>query len=206
MQQLIVLFSVGIILSCFSKSFFVKFIHEGFNLVAKSFGFNSIESMVSYTILIINKSTTITVLITSITLSFTGFIESWIFSPIYTYGVFISLMLAEAILGTLKAIVKDKEKFNFDKFVRIIPKFLAHTFALSSAFHMAKAEELFSWMPSTIFIFFGIQNFMKCILHLVDLKVLDGSFANFMRDKFSQNNEIKPAQYEDKPSGDQPAS
>jgi hypothetical protein len=98
-------------------------------------------------------------------------------------------MLAEAILGTLKALYADNEKFNFDKFARLVPKFLAHTFALSSAYHMARAEELFSWMPSTIFIFFGIQNFMKCILHLVDLKVLDGGFANFMRQKFSQNNE-----------------
>lgn len=202
MYQLAVLFTIGIILSCFSKTFFVKFIQDGFNLVAKSFGFNSMESMVSYTMMISNKATTITVLITSFTLSFTGFIENWVFSPLYTYAVFMSLMMAEAILGTLKAIVKDKEKFNFDKFVRIIPKFLAHTFALSSAFHMAKAEELFSWMPSTIFIFFGIQNFMKCILHLVDLKVLDGSFANFMREKFAQNNEIKPVEYEDKPSGD----
>lgn len=171
---------------------------EGLDLSAKSFGFNNWDSMFSYTFLIANKITTFILLTTSITISLSGWIDDWIFSPVYTYMVFAGLTVAEALLGTVKAINVDSEKFNWDKFLRILPKFMAHTFALSAAFHMSKAEPLFSWMPSTVFVFFGIQNFMKCILHLVDLKVLDGSFANFMREKFSQNSEFIPTKNEDK--------
>lgn len=199
-MTLLLLISFAVVL--FLKKGGSKLIQEGLDLSARSFGFQDMESLVSYTLLISNKLTTSIVLMTSVAISFLGFMEKWIFAPFYTYAVFMCLMLAEAILGTIKAIYFQKEKFNWDKFLRIAPKFLAHNFALMSAFHMAKAEELFSWMPSTIFIFFGIQNFMKSIMHLVDMKFLEGNFANFMKEKFSQNNEIKAAQYEDKPSGD----
>lgn len=189
-------------LICFFKYGGAKFIQEGLNLAARSFGFQDMESMVSYTLIISNKLTTVVVFSTSAAISLLGFMEKWVFAPFYTYAVFMCLMLAEAILGTIKAIYFQKEKFNWDKFVRIAPKFLAHNFALMSAFHMAKAEELFSWMPSTIFIFFGIQNFMKSIMHLVDMKFLEGSFASFMKEKFSQNNDMKSVNYEDEQRGD----
>lgn len=202
MQLLIILCSAVVTAWVFTRDSVQSSIKEGFNLAAKSFGFHDIESLSSYILIITNKLTTLAVLLTSFTLSLFGFIEDWIFAPIYTYAVFMILMTSEAVLGTFKALYFDKEKFNWDKFLRIIPKFLAHTFALSTAFHMAKAEELFSWMPSTIFIFFGIQNFMKSIMHLVDMKVLDGSFANFMRKKFSQNNEITHRDYEDESERD----
>lgn len=177
---------------------------EGLNLAAKSFGFQEWDSMNSYIFMIANKSITSLILIFSFSIGITGWVENWIFAPLYTYMVFISLMLAEILLGTIKAMQIDKEKFNWDKFGRIAPKLLAHTFALSAAFHMAKAEPMFSWMPSSIFIFFSIQNFMKCLLHLIALKSLDGSVADFMMSKFSQNNDFIPTdtKNEDKHKGD----
>lgn len=180
------------------KSF--DFISHGFNLAAKSFGFQDWDSMSVYVFLLANKTVTVSLLIISFTISINGWIESWIFSPVYTYAVFIALMLAEVFFGTLKAIKVDKEKFNWDKFGRLMPKFLAHTFALSAAYHMSKAEPLLVWMPSTVFIYFSVQNFMKSAMHLVDLKGLEGGFTDFMRQKFSQNNDFIPTKNEDKPS------
>jgi hypothetical protein len=180
-----------------------QFITEGLNLTAKSFGFHEWDSMNNYIFLIVNKSMTLMIFIFSFTIGVSGWVENWIFAPVYTYMVFISLMLAEISFGTIKAMYIDKEKFNWDKFGRIMPKLIAHTFALSAAFHMAKAEPLFLWMPSSIFIFFSIQNFMKCLLHLIALKSLDGSVADFMRSKFSQNNDFIPTDInnEDKQKG-----
>lgn len=181
----------------------IDFISHGFNLAAKSFGFHDWDSMSGYVFLIVNKTVTVSLLVISLTISINGWIESWIFSPFYTYAVFIALMLAEVFFGTLKAIKVDKEKFNWDKFGRLVPKFLAHTFALSAAYHMSKAEPLLVWMPSTVFIYFSVQNFMKSAMHLVDLKGLEGGFTDFMRQKFSQNNDFIPTKNENKPSGDQ---
>lgn len=209
MQAIIILVCLTIILmsyKSFSMSNFFGFVQEGINLSARSFGFHSFESMISYIFVIANKLTTATVLITSITIGTFAWMEQWVFAPMYTYIVFSALTLSEALLGTAKAMLIDNEKFNWDKFLRIVPKFMAHTFALSAAFHMANAEPLFAWMPSTIFIFFGIQNFMKSILHLVDMNILDGSFANFMRERFSQNNQFQTQHNENKPSGDQDPS
>lgn len=172
----------------FQKS--IETIIQGFNLFAKAFGFHDWDSMYTYIFIVVNKYLTLSVLVISFGISVSGWIESWVFSPAYTYVVFIGLMLAEINFGTFKAIRVDKERFDWDKAARIVPKFIAHTFALSAAFHMAKAEPLFTWMPSTVFIFFSAQNFMKSILHLVDMNALPESFANFMRDKFSQNNDF----------------
>jgi hypothetical protein len=185
-----------------SKS--IQFVMEALNLTAKSFGFQEWESMNSYIFLVINKTITGIILIFSFTIGVSGWVENWIFSPLYTYMVFISLMLAEIFLGTIKAMHIDKEKFNWDKFGRIAPKLIAHTFALSAAFHMSNAEPLFSWMPSSIFIFFSVQNFMKCLLHLIALKSLDGSISDFMARRFSQNNDFIPTDKtnENEQSGD----
>lgn len=182
------------------------FLFNGLEYSAKGFGFHDWNTMTHYIFLLVNKSVTSLLLISSLFIGMNGWIEDWIFSPLYTYVVFMALMLAEITLGTVKAITIDGEKFNWDKAGRIVPKLIAHTFALSAAFHMSNAEPLFSWMPSTVFIFFSIQNFMKCILHLVDMKSLDGSFANFMRNKFSQNNDFTPTENENQRKGDQDPS
>lgn len=168
------------------------FIHEGFNLLAKSFGFHDFDSMGSYIFVISNKFTTGVVLAFSLVVGVNGWIDTWVFSPPYTYYVFIGLMLAEIILGTIKAIWIDKEAFNFDKAARIIPKFIGHTFALSSSFHLAQVEVLLGWMPSSVFIFFGVQNFLKGCMHFVALKGLEGDFIEFMKKKFAQNNDFIP--------------
>lgn len=185
-----------------------QLIGKGLNLSAKAMGFHDFEGMNNYIFMIKNKLITASVLVVSFTLGFIAWVEQWVFAPAQTYIVFLLLMIAESILGTMKALRVDKEHFNLDKSARIIPKAIAHTFALSASWHMANSEPLFAWMPSTVFIFFGIQNFMKSILHLVDLKWMDGSFANFMREKFSQNNDFTPTEKkdEDKPSGDQDPS
>ena len=183
-----------------------KYIQLGADYTAKAWGFNDWSTMNQYIFLLKSKGITAAVLVASLTFGALAWIESWVFAPAYTYVVFLCLMFAESILGTLKAIRVDNERFNLDKSARIVPKAIAHTFALSASWHMSQAEALFAWMPSTVFIFFSIQNFMKAILHLVDLKYMEGSFANFMRNKFSQNNDFIPTDNEDKPSGDQDPS
>lgn len=191
------------ILKTFNSIIFL--IHEWADYTAKAWGFSDWHSMNHYIFFIKTKGATLAVLLTSILIGLIAWIESWVFSPAYTYVVFLSLMIAESLLGTIKAMRVDKEHFNLDKSARIVPKAIAHTFALSASWHMSNADALFSWMPSTVFVFFSIQNFMKSILHLVDMKYLEGSFANFMRDKFSQNNDFTPTEKKDenKPSGDQ---
>jgi len=183
-----------------------EFLIQGLNLSAKALGFHDWSGMTHYIFLIKNKLFTGAVLAVSLTLGVIAWIEQWVFAPAHTYIVFLLLMIAESALGTIKAMNVDGEKFNLDKAARIIPKGIAHTFALSASWHMSNAEALFAWMPSTVFVFFGIQNFMKAILHLVDLKWMDGSFANFMRNKFSQNNDFIPTDNENKPSRDQDPS
>lgn len=187
---------------------FLILIHDGANYTAKAWGFSDWNSMNHYIFFLKTKGATTAVLITSIMIGLIAWIESWVFSPAYTYVVFLSLMIAEAIFGTIKAIRVDKEHFNLDKSARIIPKAIAHTFALSTSWHMSNADPLFAWMPSSVFVFFSIKNFMKSILHLVDMNYLEGSFANFMRDKFSQNNDFIPTEKKDenKRSGDQDPS
>lgn len=182
----------------------IKFIAQGLNLSAKAMGFHDWQGMTHYIFLIKNKLITGSVLLVSFMIGLTAWLEQFVFAPAQTYFVFLLLMASESILGTLKALRVDNEQFNLDKSARIIPKAIAHTFALSASWHMSNSEPLFAWMPSTVFIFFGIQNFMKSILHLVDLKYMDGSFANFMRDKFSQNNDFTPTEKkdEDKPKRD----
>lgn len=183
-------------------------LNEGLDLSAKAMGFKNFDGMYHYIFFIKNKIFTLSLLMVSFSIGFITWLEKWVFAPAQTYIVFLLLMFSESLLGTVKALRVDKEHFNLDKSARIIPKALAHTFALSASWHMANSEPLFTWMPSTVFIFFGIQNFMKAILHLVDLKWMDGSFANFMREKFSQNNDFTPTRKkdEDKPSGDQDPS
>jgi hypothetical protein len=184
----------------------IHLLQMGADYTAKAWGFSDWITMNQYIFFLKTKGITLAVLIASLTFGLLAWIESWVFSPAYTYVVFLCLMFAESILGTLKAIRVDKERFNLDKSARIIPKAIAHTFALSASWHMSNAEPLFTWMPSTVFIFFSIQNFMKAILHLVDLKYMEGSFANFMRNKFSQNNDFIPTDNENKRSGDQDPS
>jgi len=175
----------------------------GANDTAHALGFDSWANMIENLFIIRDYSLTIRIAAISFCVGLFTWIENWVFAPAYTYIIFIAVTLAESLFGTVKNIWKYKEKFNLDKAVRIVPKILAHTFALSCAWHMSKADPLFSWMPSTVFVFFTSQNFLKAILHLVDLGWMDGNFANFIRSKFTSKEYFTDQKSDQEDSKDQ---
>jgi hypothetical protein len=165
-----------------------EFISRGMYLSLHALGYDSFTTLLDQLLIIKNKTFAVSVFFLSIGGGFFVWIEQWIFSPGTTYLVFVALTVSESIFGTIKSLWYNKNKFQIDKSARIIPKLIAHTFALSAAWHLANADPLLGWMPSTIFIYFSTQNFLKSILHMIDMKWMDGNFADFIRGKFTMNN------------------
>lgn len=159
-------------------------LQKGLQLALESIGYDSIYSAFNQIFLMKSKLITISILLFSVLSGVFIFIENWIFSPAITYYTFVVLSLAESIAGTLRATIINHEKFNFEKALRIIPKILSHTFCLSAAWYMSKSDPVLSWMPSTVFIYFSTHNFIKTVIHLVELKYVEGDFADFIRKKF----------------------
>ena len=178
-----------------------EFIIQGANDIAMAFGFDSWSNMVNNILMYRDFAFTSKVAVISFFIGLLTMFEDWVFAPAYTYFVFIAVSLAESICGTIKNVWKEKKKFDLDKAIRIVPKVIAHTFALSTAWHMSQADILFAWMPSAVFVYFTSQNFLKTLLHLVDLGWMDGDFANFIRDKFTAKNFNGPS---DKADSKQP--
>lgn len=165
-----------------------EFITKGLYLALDAIGYNSLTNAFHQIFLIKNKFLASSVFMVSIGGGLIIWIERWVYSPGATYVVFLALTIAESVFGTVKSTWYLHEKFDLTKSARIIPKIIAHSFALSSAWHMAQSDVLLGWMPSTIFIYFSTQNFLKTILHMIDMKWMDGNFANFIREKFVLNN------------------
>jgi hypothetical protein len=164
----------------------MKIVNKGIFYFVQAWGFDNVESLLNQTLFIKNKIYAVTLLMISVSVSV--WIDTYIFSPALTYFVFISLSFAESFTGTIKAIRVEKEKFDLDKSLKFIPKLLAHTFALSASWYLAKSDSLLAWMPSTIFIYFSVNNFLKSCLHLIDLKWLEGEFASFLKSKITEHN------------------
>ncbi len=174
-----------------------EFIIHGANDTALALGFDSWSNMMHNILMYRDSAFTTKVAVASFGIGLLAMFEDWVFAPAYTYFVFIAVSVSESIFGTIKNVWREKNKFDLDKAIRIVPKVIAHTFALSAAWHMSKADPLFAWMPSTVFVFFTSQNFLKTVLHLVDLGWMDGNFANFIRDKFTAKNFTAPDKTDD---------
>lgn len=165
-----------------------EFITRGMYLALHALGYSSFSVALDQLLLIKNKAFAVGLFLLSLGGGFFLWIEQWVFSPGTTYVVFVGLTVAESVCGTIKSIWYNGEQFEIDKSARVIPKLIAHTFALSAAWHLANADPLLGWMPSTVFIYFSSQNFLKTVLHMIDMKWMDGDFANFIRGKFTMNN------------------
>jgi len=165
-----------------------EFISKGLYLALDAIGYNSVTNAFHQIFLVKNKILASSVFLISIGGGIFIWIEQWVYSPGTTYIVFLALTVSESIFGTIKSTWYSQEKFDLNKSTRVIPKIIAHSFALSSAWHMAQSDVLLGWMPSTIFIYFSTQNFLKTIIHMIDMKWMDGDFARFIRGKFAINN------------------
>ena len=168
-----------------------KYFVGTFNEFSHAWGFDSWTSMWTQLLMFRDTAFTGKVFMLSLCAGIFIWLEEWVFAPLHVLIVFTGMTVAESIFGAIKSQMVEKEKFHLDKFIRVIPKIIAHTFALSAAWHMSKADPLFSWMPSTVFIFFTSQNFLKTILHLVALGWMDGNFARFIQDKFTDSKYFK---------------
>lgn len=113
-----------------------------------------------------------------------SFIKEWVWDPPSGAVVFGILVLVESLMGTYVAITIRKEKFNFRKFYNIAPKFLAHIGLLALAYNMGRHSVLLIWLPNACFAWFASRNFLAIVLDMIQLRLVKGEFADFLKRKF----------------------
>lgn len=89
----------------------------------------------------------------------TGSIENWIYDPATSYLVLIGLIGCDHFTGIYLAL-KGK-RFETKKATRIFYTLIAHTILLTSATHLSRDEQLFSWLNEAVFVPLVLVNFLS---------------------------------------------
>lgn len=156
-----------------------------FKLFFQELGFSDIDNFFKQ-VFFINKSIFIYVqsagAIISILFAFT---KDWIWDPPSGAVIFIILVLIESMTSTMVAIRVHKEKFNYIKFYSIAPKLLSHLMLLSLSFNIGNHSLLLAWLPNACFGWFAARNFLTISINLIELNMVKGEFAEFVKQKLA---------------------
>lgn len=112
-----------------------------------------------------------------------SFIESYVWTPASGAVFFAVMVLAESMTGTYVAVTVKKEKFDFRKFYNVAPKLVAHILLLAFAYNIGQYMPLLVWFPNAVFGWFATRNFIAIMINLVELKLVKGEFAQFIKGK-----------------------
>jgi hypothetical protein len=104
------------------------------------------------------------------------------------YNISILLNLA---LGVLVARKVRKERFDFNKFGRAVVQGLGQNGALVYAFNLGKADEVYVWLPVTVWTMFTGLNFLKFLRNMSLLDWMQGEFSDLLIRQFSDKYQIK---------------
>jgi hypothetical protein len=116
-------------------------------------------------------------------LSFSSFVEQWIYNPASAVWLIVFMVLTDTLLGAFVAI-KQNEAFNLAKFTRMAPILISHLVVMSVSWHMSQIDNtIFSWLPQAVFAFFSGRNLMGIVRNMVILKWLNGNFVQFLIDR-----------------------
>lgn len=130
-------------------------------------------------------------LVVTVVLCSTAFVETYLYAPqfgLIMYNVLIGLETGSGMVVVLKA---KKEKFDFGKALRSIMKPVGQNLVLFTAFNMAKASEVYLWLPITVWTIFTGVNFAKWLRNMVLLGALHGDLADLLLRQFSDKYQIK---------------
>lgn len=166
----------------------IKGFLKGLEIALNSVGYGSFLQAFSHIFLTQSKMVTMIAFIGSIPLGMIFFLENWVYAPSNHLFIFSILIFVEGILGTIRATVMDKEKFDLDKSLRVIPKWMAQVFLLSSAWHLSESTGVYEFLPTSVFAFLTFINFFKIFFHFVMLKLVDKETYEMVKKKFSDNN------------------
>ncbi len=89
----------------------------------------------------------------------TGSIENWIYDPATSYLTLICLIACDHFTGIYLAL--KASRFETKKATRIFWTLIAHTVLLTSATHLSRDEQLFSWLNEAVFVPLVLVNFLS---------------------------------------------
>jgi hypothetical protein len=169
----------------------LELIRQFTNEFTRAIGYTDLRDMITSILLIKNLGISLIVLLSSISLSLMMLIEQYVYSPVLAFIVAIVACVGESISGTYANVKVNGEKFDLNKALRFIPKTLSHAYFLSMAYHIAQAEILLAWLPSTVFIYLTAINFLKSVRNAGKLKWIEGSFVQFLESNITDKTNLK---------------
>jgi hypothetical protein len=127
----------------------------------------------------------------------TAFVETYLYSPQFGLVMFNVLIAFETFTGTWAKIAVENQKFDLGKFLRgAAMKPVGQNLVLFTTFNMAKADEVYLWLPITIWTIFTGVNFMKWLRNLATLGILGKDLTETLLKQFSDKYQVKPTKTE----------
>lgn len=122
---------------------------------------------------------------TNIIMAFIGglttFITSYIYDDAQAIYVLIGMIAFDSLTGILKAIKHNT--FSSAKLPRILVIMLLYTCLLSLGWNLAKVNDLFSWIPGTLYFGFVTTLTISIIENLHALNVISDNVYNYIQKK-----------------------
>jgi hypothetical protein len=111
------------------------------------------------------------------------FITSYIYDDPQAIFVLIGMIAFDSITGIMKAFKNGT--FSSAKLPRILVIMLVYTGLLSLGWNLAKFDELFSWVPGTLYFGFITTLVISIIENLHQLNIISDNMYKFMKKKMA---------------------
>lgn len=109
--------------------------------------------------------------------AFTGFVNDWIYDPATSYITLIGLIGCDHLTGMYLA--WTGKRFQTKKAMRIGWTLVAHTVLLTSATHLSRDDEFFSWINEGVFVPLCLVNFISLVKNLALLGWIKKDFIKY---------------------------
>ncbi len=117
------------------------------------------------------------------------FLADYIYKPPSAVFIIVGLILADTLLGLLVA-YNAGHKVDLRKMTRMVPIMLSHLAVMSVSYHISLAEPVaFAWLPSAVFGFFAMRNFLSAVQNMIRLGWMRGEVLEYLNRRLSAADE-----------------
>lgn len=113
----------------------------------------------------------------------TAFITSYIYDDAQAIYVLMGMVVFDSVTGIMKAIKNGT--FSSAKLPRILVIMLTYVSLLSLGWNLSKVNDLFTWVPGTLYFGFVTTLSISIIENLHQLKVISDNVYNYIQNKLA---------------------